>query len=356
MELLLYGHIGTYSMERMISEINAAESENLTIRINTDGGDPQAAFGLISKLKEFNGEVEMKVDGKAYSMGAFACLYANKVEALDVSDFMFHRAAFPSYIENDKELFTGEMKAFVNKINKHLRAAFESKINVEEFERIGGVSVDEMFSVDSRKDVFLTASEAKRIGLIDKINAITPERTQAISSRLTSLAASYGEEHVKGLFDPTSDPVEPKKKKAVDDPKAESNVDLNNNHKKAKKMTKDEFKLAHPEAYAAIVKEGIAQEADRIGAWAEFLDIDAEAVKEGIKSGEPITMTAQAKFQKKMFAMGTTAEIEEKTAKEVTTAEVKTEKVEAGTEKKVEANTELNELSAGLDKELGLNS
>tara|TARA_R110002167_G_scaffold24774_7_gene86679 strand:- start:2054 stop:2980 length:927 start_codon:yes stop_codon:yes gene_type:complete len=235
-EVLIYSDIYSYTAEAFINAINAVESDSLVVRMDTNGGDPQAAFGMVAKFNEFEGEKLLKVDGRANSSGFFFVAMVENVEALEVSEFIVHRAAYSEFIESS-EYFTDELKANLKTINDHLKKAFEKKVDIEAFEKIAGVNIKEIFSMDSRIDVKLTAKQAKQIGLIKKINKLTPEMTALIDSKKFEVAANYK--------------PKPENKKE-EQPKVE------------KKMTKEEFKKDHPEAYASVVAEGVEKKEAQI--------------------------------------------------------------------------------------------
>src|SRR5277367_4860470 len=102
-DILIYGRIDAYTAAQFFKDINDAtendESVTLNFRINTGGGEPEYGWGIAAKVNEVENK-KVKVDGKAYSWGTMACCYAEDVEALDVSQFMVHRAAYPEWFES----------------------------------------------------------------------------------------------------------------------------------------------------------------------------------------------------------------------------------------------------------------
>jgi ATP-dependent protease ClpP protease subunit len=331
-DILIYGDVQTFMAAefiRSVDELN--ESDPLVVRINTNGGDPQTSFGMIAKFQEFNGEKIVRVDGKAYSTGFFMCCFADNVEALDVSQFLIHRAAYPGWIESNPDYFTDDLKANLKTVNDSLLKALKSKIDVEAFEKISGTTLKEIFSMDSRKDVFIDAKQAKKIGLVSKINKITPTMAAEISnSYAASMAAVYQPEN----------------------PSAE------NQNKNQNKMNKEDFKKENPEAYKAIVKDsteaGVKTETERVAAWMEHVEVDPQAVKKGIESGKEITKDEMKAFYKKAAQMEAKAEAVEGLEAEAE----KTEKVETDAPKE-DANadaglSELEAFEAKVDAKLGI--
>ncbi len=270
-EILLYGQVYAKSSIDFINGISAvSEDDDLVVRINTNGGDVLFGWGMVAKFNEFKGVKKIKVDGSAYSMGAYFLAYADaeNIEALDVSDFLIHRAGFPNWYEDN--YMSESEKENLKTINSSLHDALKNRIDVNKFKEISGKTLKEVFSMDGRIDVFLTAQQAKQIGLIGKITKITPTKKAEISAINQRIAANYtGGKNQNTNFNPS-------------------------------KMTKEEFKKEHPEAYVAIVNEGITAERDRCGAYLAYITADKDAVIAGIKSGEPMSATAQAELNIKI--------------------------------------------------------
>lgn len=320
MEVLMYGDIYSYSAAEFINQIESNTDSDLTIRINSDGGSPEYGWGMVAKYREFQGTKMVKIDGKAMSTAAFFLLYADEATALDVSQIMFHRAAFPEWYERD--YMTEANKGYLTSINKEVEKAFRSKIDVEAFEAMKGVTVKDMFSLDSRIDVFLTAQEAKKIGLISKIVKITPDRKQKIDAKMLEVSAKYISKDVSA-----------------------NNTNSNNNPKIETKMTIEKLKAEHPELFAQVVAMGVSSEQDRAKAWAVFAEIDPKAVADGIKSGENISQTAMAEFTLKKLSATSVEKITTEGAPAVETPKADGAQPEL---------TELEKLDAKLNAELGI--
>lgn len=297
-EVLLYGSIDSYSSSEFIREFAEAEEGNepITVRVNTPGGSPEYGFGMVSKFAEYTGEKKVKVDGKAHSMGLFYCVYAPKenVEALDVSEFLLHRAGYPSYWENDASFFTEQVRANLERINKSLRTAFENRVDVPLFEQLTGYKIKDVFSMDSRIDVFFDAKVAKKVGLISKINPITPQKTAEINSLLSVMACKSFE--IAALS-------------------VETNQNSNQN-----KMTLDELKAKHPEAFAEAVALGASKENDRVKSIMVFAHLDLKSCKEAIDSGKELTATQMAEFSLKAMSPEALAKLQSSAPGSVETA------------------------------------
>lgn len=332
-EILLYSSIYSFVAESFIEKMEAVAGEDIVLRINTPGGDVQAGFGMIAKFAEHKGNKTIKVDGKANSMGAFFLAFADNVEALDVSEIVLHRAAFPSWIESREGFKDSEEFKAVVKINKDLRAKLEAKIDPELFEKLTKVSMDQMFSMDSRIDVSITPAQAKRIGLINKVNKLTKDMSAEIKSNSYAIAAEFG--------------VDVKELQVIkNEPQPEA---INDKPKINKTMTIEDLKANHPGVYNQILaigsKAALAERNDTVEAWLTFVDVDAKAVSDGIKSGEKLSQAATAELNRKLFSAEALKNEEKGSNKDV--------KPEATT---TEEPVENAEALAELDSILGINA
>lgn len=304
-EILLYSNINNWSAEYFITEMEAAKDEDVVVRMNTNGGSPEDMWGMLAKVAERTKATKIKVDGRAYSAGAFMLAYSKDVEALDVSQFLIHRAAYASFLESDANFFTEDRKKSLKVINDASRAALEAKIDVVKFTAITGKTLEDIFSIDSRIDVVLTAKEAKEIGLINKIVQLTPQISAEIESKF-AIAASHDPNAQKPII-PT--PTIQK-----------SNTNT---------MTIEKLKAEHPDVYAQITSNAVAEERDRVGAFLAFAEVDTKAVVEGIKKGEKLSQTQMAEFAMKAFSTKQIATIEAENAPDTKTGAEATPKTEA---------------------------
>jgi ATP-dependent protease ClpP protease subunit len=258
-ELYLYSHIYDFVAESFISQMEENRSEDIVIRGNTPGGNVFAGWGMIAKIKEHEGNVKMKVDGYVASMGTIVLTFVDDTEALDVSRIHLHRA--DGYVNSPED------QAFLDGINKDLRAKLTLKIDAAKLKELKGVTIDDLFNPDKVTDVWLTAKEAKQIGLIKKIVKITPTEIAAINRM--NIAASIN-------------------------PLAKEEPVKDSNETKVKtNMTLEELKAQHPALYAQAVSEGktsgSTEERERINAWEAWRNVDAEFVDKNIKEGKAIT-------------------------------------------------------------------
>lgn len=280
-EIYLYSPIYDFVAERTISAINDNPSE-LVMRVNSPGGSVFANYGICAKMQE-HGDVTVKVDGAAMSSAANLLPYSKKAECLDVSTFLLHRADM--YVESEED------KAFLARINKDLKAKLLSRVDANVFKDVTGYSIDEMFDSEKRIDITLDAKQAKKIGLVQKINKLTPSEVEAFNAKM------YG---VTSIAQPTQE-TKPKTNK---------------------QMTIEQLKAEHPALFAQVVALGVEKEKDRVEACLAFIDVDAKAVKAAIESGKDLSQKQMAEFALKAVSVKSLEALAGEGAKPVATSEV----------------------------------
>ena len=276
-EVFLYGGIYDYTAEYFMREINSVEEgEDYTIRLNSPGGSVFAGLGIISKTVERKEGMKLKVDGVAASMAfAFvASLDPTQVEANESAMFMVHRASMNVYDETDQKL--------LDTLNAQMYKNLTKNIDLDAFEAIAGRTLKNIFDSSEVIDVWLTAKQAKKIGLISKVYKLDAATARAKGLAFASAAASYS-----------------KKEK---EPKQIIN-----------KMDKGTLKAEHPAVYAQILAEGeaigvakgVKAESERVKTWEVFRATSPEKVTAGLATvfapsdAQKAEMTLEAALGKK---------------------------------------------------------
>jgi len=285
--ILVYSGIYNFTAESFINAVQEIPAEEeLTVRLNSPGGSVFAGWGMIAAITERTGKTILKVDGNASSMAFIMVPFFDYIQALDVTSFMVHRAE--AYIENVDD------QQMLDNVNKSLRAILEKRLDAEKFKSITGISIADIFELKERRNIWLTAKEAKAVGLIDKVVRLEPKEMQAINENLVAFAK----------FD-----------FAAEDGTSQGSDDnaggSNNNYKpKNQKMTLEQFRAENPDLHAQIIQAGVAQERDRVGAFLAFVDIDKDLVVKAVKDGDSMSQTFTAEMTKKAIAAQTLAKIE----------------------------------------------
>jgi ATP-dependent Clp protease protease subunit len=308
-ELYLYSPIYDFVAQDLISSMDEeGNDEDLTMRMNTPGGSVFSGWGIAAKMMERKGKTTVKVDGAAMSMGAMLLCFADRVEALDVSTIMLHRADM--YVEN------AEDQAFLDTINATLREKMKSKIDDKKLKELKGVNIKNLFEDEKRIDLFLTAKEAKAIGLVDKINTLTPKELTAFNSKMFAIAATH-------------EPVQ----KPITIPNQNT-------------MNLEKLKAEHPELFAQIIAMGVEKEKDRVEACLTFIECDPIGVKAAIEAGKDLSQKQMAEFALKALSKNSLTAIAASAAPAIVTTE-------AGATT-TEAETKLSAFEIEAKKALGL--
>jgi ATP-dependent Clp protease protease subunit len=169
--VLLYYQIWDFVAQEFIEKLSNYDGEDTEIRINSPGGNVFAGWGMTAVVSEFEGKLTAKVDGVAASMAAYLLLFCDNVECLDISKIMLHPAS--GHVESEED------QSFLDSVNKDLKAKMKLKFNAETFEKIAGYTIDEMFS--ENKELWLNAKQAKKLGIVNKINRLDPANQQAFA-------------------------------------------------------------------------------------------------------------------------------------------------------------------------------
>lgn len=183
--IVFYTSFNSWSAEAFLDKINEYEpGEDLSVRSNSPGGSVLAGWGMCSAIAEHEGNTLLKVDGLAASMTFFWAMFFDKVECLDVSSWMVHRASAPSWADE-------ETHQQVEVINGHLKAKMKQRFNAATFKSVTGHSIDDIFKADG-PNVWITAKQAKQIGLVSKINKLKPAEAQALA-RIAAITVDFDE-------------------------------------------------------------------------------------------------------------------------------------------------------------------
>lgn len=324
-DILLYGTISQYNAMFFFDQINEATKEDseaqMIMRVNCEGGEPQYGMSAIEKVQEMADQFSCKVGAMCHSMALFILAYLDtaKVECIDTTQAVLHRAAWPSWMETSVSFPGSLYEQILNKTNKDLEKAFRAKVNIEVLEGLPqmkdkNITLKDIFSMESRIEVLLTAQDLKKIGLVSKINKITPTKQTEMTAQLETFKKCASLTDYKIAAQSVVDAPKP-----VDQPKT-------------KNMTLDELKANHPALYAQIIKEGheagVKAEKDRVESILVFNDVDPEGCKTAIEAGTPLTSKQMAEFARKSMSAETLDKVKKDSAKDVETKEVETPKTE----------------------------
>ncbi len=136
-------------------ELNAG-SGNITVWINSPGGDCVAAAQIYNMLMDYKGEVTVKIDGIAASAASVIAMAGTKVIMSPVSTMMIHNPATIAFGD----------KAEMNKAIEMLDAVKESIINAYEIKTgMSRTKISHLMDAETWMD----AHKAVEMGFADEI-------------------------------------------------------------------------------------------------------------------------------------------------------------------------------------------
>lgn len=157
-EVLIYDEIGYWGVtakdfSKALSEITAP---NITVRINSPGGDVFDGLAIYNALKAHPATVTAVVDGLAASAASFIALAADTVQGHEASMVMIHKA-WGLAIGNADD--AREFASTLDKIDGQLAGIYAAKTGKDK----------DAILADMAEDLWLTAEEAQAYGLLDTV-------------------------------------------------------------------------------------------------------------------------------------------------------------------------------------------
>ncbi len=287
-ELLLYGEISDYSWYG--DEITPAEFNNdlktlgavdeITVRINSGGGDVFAAVAIYTRLKEHKAKITVKIDGWCASAATIIAMAGDTIEISVGGIFMIHdpAAGVLGYYKADE----------LKKIADELETIKQSIVNC--YMTVSDKSEEEIKSLMT-DETWYTGQEAVEAGFCTAVmfTEVQTEVEDAEKVIVNSIPISISGFHTvpKGLLGYAN---------------SHNNKPNAENSKEDKKMTLEELKKDHPEVANAYKNEIMAG----MGGTDQTAAVDAERAR--IKAIDEITlpgfedMANKAKYEEPISA------------------------------------------------------
>lgn len=287
-ELLLYGEISEYSWygdEITPAAFNAdlkgmGAVDEITVRINSGGGDVFAAVAIYTRLKEHKAKISVKIDGWCASAATIIAMAGDTIEISVGGIFMIHdpAAGVLGYYKADE----------LKKIADELETIKQSIVNC--YMTVTDKSEDEIKSLMT-DETWFTGQEAVDAGFCTAVmfTEVETEVEDAEKVIVNSVPISISGFHTvpKGLLGYAN---------------SHNNKPNAENSKEDKKMTLEELKKDHPEVANAYKNEIMAG----MGGTDQTAAVDAERAR--IKAIDEITlpgfedMANKAKYEEPVSA------------------------------------------------------
>lgn len=201
-ELLLYGPVLSNKSwwydddeyicpNNVINALKEADGEDIVVRINSNGGDVFAGITIYNQLKDYNGKVEIKVDGIAASAASVIAMAGDTVTMGVGAMLMIHNAWTYTFGNADD---LRKVADDLDKMSDSISSIYMTRFKGEE---------DELKAL-LKAESYLTAQEALALGLADdeeKEENKTEDIKNSIIGKYMALREESGqEENCKGSF------------------------------------------------------------------------------------------------------------------------------------------------------------
>ena len=171
-ELLLYGEISDASWygdevtpKKFAEDLVACGGKDLTVRVNSPGGDVFAAQAIYNQLKAYTGKVTVKIDGMCASAATVIACAGETVIMPSNTIYMIH---------NPKSAMLGYYDAVqLGKVSDRLTTVKQTIVNVY-MGRVGNTLSEVQVRHKMDAEEWMTADKAKEYGFVDEITDEIP--------------------------------------------------------------------------------------------------------------------------------------------------------------------------------------
>lgn len=272
-EIMVYGDISDYWGEVSSSEFKReldrlGNVNNLTIRINSNGGSVTSGWAIYNVLKQHKAFKTVYVDGIAASMGAFIAMAGDEILMSNAGLLMIHKPWGIAMGEAE------ELRQEADTLDKMFNIAV--KIHAERT----GTSEDEVREMMT-KTTYLDAEEALELGFIDEIIEYDGEDTELdTDSNMLHIAGE------KLSIEKLLNKKELMQKISEIGFMKQKNI-KSSNEGDEKLMNLQELKEKYPDIHKQAKDEGVAEERARIQAIEESALPGTEEMVQKMKFTEP---------------------------------------------------------------------
>lgn len=157
-DIHIYDEIGVHGItaKSFLEDLRGLKGKDLTVHINSTGGDVFQGQAIYTALKNYNGKVTVKIEGLAASMATIIALAADKVEMTSNSLFMIHSPM--SNVFGNKAQMRKQINA-LEKVETTMLSVYKAKTNISEDE------IEQMMA----RETWLSAHEALELGFVDEV-------------------------------------------------------------------------------------------------------------------------------------------------------------------------------------------
>lgn len=157
--IYIYDAIGSFfgiDAKQFVNDLNSVSASNISLRINSPGGDVFEAKAIANAIKQHPAKVTAYVDGLAASAATTIALAADEVVMAEGSFFMIHNAWSLAMGDADEMRKMGDM---LEKVTDSIANEYVAKTGKDK----------EQVRTWMNEETWFTAEEAKAQGFIDSI-------------------------------------------------------------------------------------------------------------------------------------------------------------------------------------------
>lgn len=293
-ELLIYGVLSDsgwfddVGSKQFAQDMMAVRGKNVTVRINSVGGDVFTGQAMYSTMKQHDKKVTVRVDGLAASAASLVAMAGDEIIMPSNAMMMIH---------NPWTIALGESRDFrkaadaLDKIRDSIIAAYQEKTSMDR-EKLVEIMDEESW---------LTAAECKEYGFADTVDSAMQIAASIGGGQMSINGVSFSLDRFKTLpaslvsAAAGSPPPKPEPGRSAGKPE----------EKEQQPMNLAQLKAEHPDLYSQVLQEGEQAAQAKVDDAAKAA---AEKERERIKSIQDMTskghedLASQAMFDNPMSA------------------------------------------------------
>lgn len=165
--------------------LEKSSTEDITVEINSGGGDVFAGNEIYYLLNSYKGKVTVDVSGLAASAATVIAMGADKIRMVPSGLFMIHNVS--SSASGDYRVMD-EASGVLKTANKAICSAYKHKT---------GLSEKKLLEL-MNEEKFMTAEEAKYLGFIDEI--IEPQNIKIYNGRFANILGERTKQKISDII------------------------------------------------------------------------------------------------------------------------------------------------------------
>ena len=154
----IYDEIGVHGVtaKSFLEDLKDLKGKDITVHINSAGGDVFQGQAIYSALKSYTGKVTVKIEGLAASMATIIALAGDRIEMTANSLFMIHSPM--SNVFGNKSQMRRQINA-LEKVESTMLNVYSKKTKMS----------DDKINLMMETETWLSADEALELGFIDEV-------------------------------------------------------------------------------------------------------------------------------------------------------------------------------------------